>query len=345
MTTAKSDRLLERKINWPRALGAQSSDAREDVWEQLESLRSPTPFVEQVETTNVCSLTCVMCPRGRGQMTRKRRHMSDGLFRSVCLQVEEDWQERYGTERDPARYQVLDPASRIEGLGLRLHHFGSPLLDPHFIERAVWVKEHCTFPIHASISAEQFRKDDARRLVATGIDRLVIALDGTNNEEYRVVRGAAANYERAVHGIEALLEAKNALAAPVHLDVQLVDLRDDPALRSRFLAKWKGVDGLSVIIKPVFGYPDIDDDVIEGSRWSGLCAWPFLSIVVTVDGRVVLCCADYDAEGIIGDVREESLQQIWDGERYRDLRRTFMLERAAADGLCGRCAFYGRETC
>ncbi len=333
---------LERQIDWHQALNVQSQHALEDIWDRIESLRSPIPLVEQLETTNCCPMTCIMCPRGLGHMTRKVGHMNNDLFRAVCLQIEEGWQALKGSSRDPALYPDAEPASYIEAVGLRLHHFGSPLMDPYFIERVIWIKQNCTFPIHASISAEHLRGDNAWRLVDSGIDRVIIALDGTSDNEYKAVRGAAADYGLAISGIDALLNAKAALDVPIQLDVQLVDVWDDPMLRARFYTIWSDVDGLSVNIKRVFGYPDINGEAIMGRKWIGPCAWPFLSIVVTVDGSAVLCCADYDVEIVLGNVRERSLLEIWNSARYRDVRHKFLFAHASTDSLCGRCAFYGR---
>jgi hypothetical protein len=52
------------------------------------------------------------------------------------------------------------------------------------------------------------------------------------------------------------------------------------------------------------------------------------------DGRVVPCCHDYDGHVVLGDLREESLSQIWDGvagQRFRD--RNYESE------FCRQCAF------
>lgn len=338
---------LERHVDWPKALQASDRAALKETWALLESQRSPVPFVEQVETTNACSMTCVMCPRGRGQMTRRLAHMKDDVFRAVCVQVEESWRALIGTKRDPKLFPGASPGSGyFEANGLRLHHFGSPLLDPRFIERVAWIKEHCAFPVHASISAEQLRRDAAERLIGAGIDRLVIAIDGTTDAEYKAVRGPAADYDRAVAGIHSLLEAKITLGSPVQLDVQLVDTRGDSTLQGRFEEKWSTIEGLSVLVKRVFEYPDVDGGgEIRGDVWAGPCAWPFLSMVVAVDGRVLLCCADYNAECVVGNVQDESLFEIWHGERYRNARREFLFSPAPSDSLCGRCGFYGRQTC
>jgi MoaA/NifB/PqqE/SkfB family radical SAM enzyme len=217
------DFYLEQQIDWDSAFRETDPSRRLAVWEQAEAMRGPIPFVEQLEKTNACPLTCVICPRGQGLITREVRHMDDGLFRDICSQIEAGWLARKGTRYDPSLLVPTWSREAIETLGLRLHHFGSPLLDPRFIPRLEWIKAECTFPIHVSLSAEQLRGDQARRPIASGIDRIVVALDGLDEPTYRARRGRAASYAQARDGIEAMLEARTALGSDTINDVQPIN--------------------------------------------------------------------------------------------------------------------------
>lgn len=331
---------LEQRVDWNEVLFDSSPIHRKHLWQEIESLRSSTVFVEQIETTNCCPLRCVMCPRGRGLMSRTLGNMDSVLFESLCLQIDEGWQARLGTQRDPLNLHMDKPSERIEIIGLRLHHFGSPLVDPMFISRVKWVKDHCSFPVHASVSAEQLRGDAADRLIDSGIDRIVIALDGINAEDYCSVRGRAASYDLACKGIKALLNVKRRMLASTIIDIQIIDFGYDQNRLNIFRKQWLG-SGANPIVKPVFLYPDINIVPGDVTLWSGPCSWPFLSMVVLMDGRVVPCCADYNAEMVIGDATESSLVDIWNGELYREFRRRFLMS-ATPPSLCRRCGFYGR---
>lgn len=274
-------------------------------------------------------------------MHRDIEDMDEGLFKSVCWQIHEAWLARLGTERDPRNARATTPSDRMEKVGLRLHHFGSPLADRLFIARVTWLKSFCLFPVHASISAEHLCDDVPFKLIETGIDRLVVALDGTNEENYRAVRGPRASFGRARRGIQALLEARRRLGVSTIIDIQMVDLGHDAALVHEFQRQWLG-SGANTILKPFFTYPDIGMMPGEPAMWTGPCVWPFLSMVVTVDGRVVPCCADYNAEIVVGDARKNSLQDIWDGDRFRQFRHSFFLGDSDLPSLCRRCGFFGR---
>jgi radical SAM protein with 4Fe4S-binding SPASM domain len=60
-------------------------------------------------------------------------------------------------------------------------------------------------------------------------------------------------------------------------------------------------------------------------------------VVVLWDGRVVPCCRDDDARVVLGDLRESSLEEIWNGPAARQLRQQ-LIDNAVPDGhLCSGC--------
>lgn len=50
------------------------------------------------------------------------------------------------------------------------------------------------------------------------------------------------------------------------------------------------------------------------------CVLPFQQMVIRPDGKVSLCCNDPLGKCTLGDASEESLIEIWYGEKYRELR-------------------------
>ena len=53
------------------------------------------------------------------------------------------------------------------------------------------------------------------------------------------------------------------------------------------------------------------------------------------DGRVSLCCADFDGRTILGDLNTSTIQEIWNAEPYRAARRQH-LESGGPD-ICRSC--------
>jgi len=69
-----------------------------------------------------------------------------------------------------------------------------------------------------------------------------------------------------------------------------------------------------------------------------LCSYPWRSVVVLWDGRVVPCCLDSDAALVLGDLNHQSLAEIWASEPVRALRQG--LEANIPRGhLCDGCGW------
>jgi hypothetical protein len=64
------------------------------------------------------------------------------------------------------------------------------------------------------------------------------------------------------------------------------------------------------------------------------CSWPFGTLVLLCDGRVVCGCADPYAKRVLGDVRAGSLASVWRGEAAASLRADL---NAGGSTFCGDC--------
>lgn len=60
------------------------------------------------------------------------------------------------------------------------------------------------------------------------------------------------------------------------------------------------------------------------------------SCVITWDGKIVPCCFDKDAKHQLGDLKENTLKQIWLNKKYTDFRKTLLNNRAEID-ICQNC--------
>ena len=72
------------------------------------------------------------------------------------------------------------------------------------------------------------------------------------------------------------------------------------------------------------------------NRLPARCARLWFNPVVTWDGKVVPCCFDKDAEHIMGDLRQDSFRDIWNGSKYRLFRKILLTDRVSTD-ICRNC--------
>lgn len=74
-------------------------------------------------------------------------------------------------------------------------------------------------------------------------------------------------------------------------------------------------------------------------KLSQFCIRPFTQLYIAHDGRVVLCCQDWSFEEVMGDANHHTLEEIWNGDRYRSVRERLLHKQRC--GLCSKCDFSG----
>lgn len=308
-------RLHERAVLFP------DHAAGDALFRRLRDDGCPeVPFVDQIELTNRCPMRCGFCPRGvPGKMARPTGFMELALFRRLLTQ--------------------LSPRQR-EYRPLELHHLGESLLHPE-VASFVAAASEAGLPTEMSVNPSLLTPALGKQLIDAGIYRLVLSLDGTDEETLRQLRGPAARFSLAERHIEALLDeaARRGEKAP-RIVIQMIALSANQHQREEFLRRFssRGLPSVQAYIKPLDG-DDPQTGQPNGAPLRYLCSYPFRSVVVLWDGRVVPCCRDDDAKLVLGDLREQSLFQIWSGPAARELRRRHRRGDFFEGHLCHGCAW------
>lgn len=311
--TAAVDRLRERRVLFD---SAADCDAHLDD-ALAAGIPAKVPFVDQIELTNICPFRCQFCPRGvAGKMKREAGMMDFALFERLLEQL----------HPEQARWRAIE-----------LHHLGESLVHPE-IERFVVAASRRGLPTELSCNPSMLRGDLPQRLVDAGIRRLVISLDGVDDETSTRIRGPAARYDRAEKHLEALLSYAAQAALPPTIVIQMIDLSANRHQHQAFLARWgrTGLPFVRAYVKDLDG-PDPDTGAPSPRPVSYLCGYPWRSVVVLWDGRVVPCCRDSDAALVLGDLTKQSLEEIWAAEEVRRLREALRKKEVPCGHLCDGC--------
>jgi radical SAM protein with 4Fe4S-binding SPASM domain len=76
----------------------------------------------------------------------------------------------------------------------------------------------------------------------------------------------------------------------------------------------------------------------EGKPPLGLpCLIPSTVVIVTVNGNIVPCFEDYNEENVMGNLREKSLMEIWNSEKYVRFRADLKAKKRFAYPVCKDC--------
>jgi len=323
----KSEALKKQIISG--ALGESDVMAIEQAF---DGLRDRVPHLFNMETTNYCNMTCVMCPR-TSLMTRENQWIDENLFEGVLDQIsahdendlEEFWKfvrETYGITFDQRHENAF--YFYIVSRCVILHGYGEPLVDKNIISRV----EACTkrgIPTYFSCVPANVSVKRADRVMTAGLNVLKFSIDALDDEEQKRVRGRLNNFEDSYKTVLEIVEMKAKKGHSTIIVPTMIALADDQQskeMHQEFLELWKDLDVFAYVkSQDNRWYHEEDGELENKSHYaSQYCEYPWTSLTIMADGSVVPCTQDYDCEMALGNAHENSLDEIWNGERYAEFR-------------------------
>ncbi len=301
------------------------------VFDFFEENRSKHPVLYNIETTNVCNMRCVFCPRTT-RMTRKQEYMDMEVFECVIDQLKpfseadikkwDDFVEKeYGVLKNDIgeNHFFLYVIAKV----LTLHGWGEPLLDKYLAQRIALLTER-GFATYFSCNPENINVDNVVEIFESGLDYFKLSIESVNDERQHNIRGGRSSYEDNLDKINQLLSHKKKSGYNTTIIVTMMNINTEDQ-ENEFRQLVESLKGKDVYIY----LKSRDNQWNLGTRnqtkaihWLEFCHDPWSSMGLQVNGLVSACGReDYNNELIMGDSREESLLDIWNGEKYKEFRR------------------------
>jgi radical SAM protein with 4Fe4S-binding SPASM domain len=288
------------------------------------------PVTVSIEPTTACNLRCPECPSGLRAFTRETGNLREDFFRKTMDELHKDL------------------------LWLIFYFQGEPYINPNFLEMVRHAHDRKIYTI-TSTNGHFLNDENARKTVESGLDRLIISVDGTTQDTYASYR-IGGKLETVLQGARNVVKWKKQLGAKhPHIIFQFLVVRPNEHQIPEIyrLAKEIGIDEVKLKTAQVYDYaqgnpliPTIDK--YARYRDNGDGTWSFKNAlanhcwklwhacVITWDGMVVPCCFDKDALHRLGDLRQASFRQIWRGTAYDGFRRSLLKGRDQID-ICTNC--------
>ena len=290
------------------------------------------PFSISVEPTTACNLGCPECPSGLKSFSRPTGSLKLDLFK--------EWID--------ASYKDL--------LYLSFYFQGEPFLNKGFLDMVNYASSK---KIYTATSTNAHFLDDhtARRTVLSGLDRLIISIDGTTQETYEQYRKGG-ELNKVIEGAKNMVKWRRELKSKTpYLVFQFLVVKPNEHQLDevKAMASSIGMDGVWFKTAQIYDYendphqliPNIqqysrykkDDQgkTITKNPMHNHCWKMMHSNVVTWDGKVVPCCFDKDAQHVMGDLKQSSMKEIWESNNYAAFRQELMKSRKNID-ICANCS-------
>jgi MoaA/NifB/PqqE/SkfB family radical SAM enzyme len=288
-----------------------------------------------IDVTNICNLKCPLCPTGMGAPGRPKGMMPLAMFKRVIDEM--------------GKYLI----------SVDLFNWGEPLLNKEIYEMVAYAHKH---HIVTSISTNlnYLPGNSAERLITSGLDILILSIDGASQEVYEKYR-VGGNFSKVIDNITAFVKKKRQLgvdhpyiywqflvmkhneheietaremAAELGVDKIAFDHAYLPVATRREAMNWLPMDSkyhrynLEELEK-VWDAQEDQKELLESANESVIledfkrrinCSWLWTQATINCDGSLSPCCAIFEPAGDFGNLSHESFKNVWNNEKYKASR-------------------------
>lgn len=271
------------------------------------------PSALHIEPSNMCNSACVFCPSK--DITRPRGIMSFDLCRRIIDEA----------ITHPEFNQIL------------WYGLADPFTDEGVFEKIEYARDKKVRNMHVSTNAGLLDEEKAAKLLDSGITDVNISLDGNSRETYEAIR-CNLNFDTTCQNVTRFLEMREQRQQKKpHVALRTVYTETTKHEIASYIARWRGLCD-EIIIASVAnwaGHSKYDNRRDLGGQEPCLRLWGMAEI--TWDGHVPYCCFDVNCETELGNVNEDSLYEIWNVPKMREIRRIHMERRFSELPLCAVC--------
>ena len=233
---------------------------------------------------------------------------------------------------------------------------GEPYLNPSFLEMVKYASGKKMYTA-TSTNAHYLNDEMAKKTVESGLDRLIISIDGTTQDVYRQYR-VGGNIEKVLEGARNVVKWRKQLKSKtpfIFFQFLVVKPNEHQMEDIKKMAAEVGVDEVRFKTAQVYDYENDPHGLIPvnekysryrknnkgvyvpKNRLANRCWKLWHSNVITWDGLVVPCCFDKDAMHRLGNLKMQSFAEIWKNDNYRQFREELMKSRKNID-ICSNCS-------
>jgi len=276
-----------------------------------EQIVSEYPLLVDIELSSLCNLKCPMCYTITDEFKRQvdATRMEWNLYTRIIDEI----------------------GGKVPAIRLSLR--GEATLHKKFVEAVGYAKEHGIKEVSMLTHGGKLTPNYFRQIAEAGIDWITVSADGIG-ATYEEIRKPLkfANLLEKLKAIKSM-KAANGWLRPV-IKVQGIW----PAIKENPQAYYDTFEPITdlVAFNPLIDYLGNDSHIEYLENFS--CPQQYQRLVIGADGRVMKCSNDEENREVIGDLKTETVYQIWHGEKMQQVRELHKRPRGFMESaVCRRC--------
>lgn len=287
-----------------------------------------TPFVVFVDPASACNFQCPFCPTGHRDMIRDTGRYQGAMKYDVFTKIVDD-------------LAAFESPIKV----LRLYKDGEPFLNKRLADMIAYAKAsgHIEY-IDTTTNGSFLSPEVLGPVLEAGLDKINVSVDGMNDAQYKQFTGYDFDFARFVENVKWLYKNRGTCEVFVKIPGELISEAQkqefydtfgdhcDRIFIENFAPCWPEFDveaHTSVTIKEgIYQQP---------VTATNTCPYIFYGYSVNADGLVSSCFLDWGRKLIIGDVRKQSMKEIWNSDAMNALRLQHLQGKRCENGVCGSC--------
>jgi len=286
-----------------------------------------TPFVVFVDPSDACNFKCRFCPTSDRDLMkavgRPWKQLSFDLFTKIADDM----------TKFPGKVEVL-----------RLYKDGEPLLNKRLADMIRYAKDvGAAKRIDTTTNAALLTKEKGKAIADAGLDRINISIYGVSNEHYKSFSGVKLEFERVLGNVRDFYDVRGKCDMLVKINGDTLTEEEKQMFLDQF-----GDYADKIHIEHIMScWPEFELRGVEVNQNKGIygqeirevdvCPYPFYSFSINSDGLASVCFLDWSRKMVVGDVNNQTVPEIWNGESLKGYRKLFLEGKRKSHSVCGNC--------
>ncbi|WP_207717069.1 radical SAM/SPASM domain-containing protein [Clostridium beijerinckii] len=300
-----------------------------DAFEKIEKLNE-FPQIIDLELTNTCNFKCLFCPTGTKSIQREQGIMKDEIF-----------------------YKIIDEVKAYNA-AIRFIRWGEPLIHPKLLEYIKYIKRVSSSIVHINTNGSLLNDNMINEFISIPLDSIKFSFQGVDKKSYEEMRNIKF-YDELLNKVRKLYSKRNNRDKPfIHVSTSITYETKEQV--KKFKNELEDFTDLITIGRTIMDHVDIEKIKLSKSEKNSLlrlkeqesvvkihpqiCPEVYNKLSINWDGTVTACCSDYDGKMIVGDVRTQSLREIWRSDKMNYYRKNLAQNKFNKFELCSKCYDY-----
>ena len=268
----------------------------------------------EIEPTNYCNLNCRYCPRR--ESSREKGYMKFDLFQ-----------------------KIIDDASQIGVMGIDLYLLGESLLHPQFVEMVSYIKSK-NLKVNVVTNGMLFSIEKIEAVLRSGLniaDSITFSMYGYSKEvNERLMRGV--DHDKVLKNIHNFLKLREKCKGKgPSIEVIFYTVPENENEKEQFVKYWREIVDCVIICKISKSFANLKKgkNTTMPRRKNCWILWNRMTILW--NGDVTFCGCDIDGDYVLGNLKEQSIKEIWNSEQLLSIKKLHDKKQFHKIPLCSKC--------